>query len=479
MNKLLRYFLLAAAILFAAACDDDRGRVQTPEWELPGNTDEPKPDNPKPDDPDNPDNPDTPEPPKDTKPFFIWVDAAANFPDFANSQDNIRRDLQRAKDTGFTDIVVDVRPTTGDVLFTSRQGHPVEWLGAWVNGTYSKISRTADWDYLQAFIDIGHELGLRVHAAINTMVGGKTTSLGSQGILFRDSSKKDWATTYNLSSGFANALDCGKELFFNPAHPEVQDYLVSLIEDLAAYKDLDGIFLDRCRYQSLLTDFSEISKQQFMEYKGLASLSWPTDILPRGADYATASKISTPAPYYKDWLEYRAKVIHDFVEKAAKAAHEVNPDIKFGVYVGGWYSSYYDVGVNWASPKYNAASDYPKWASSGYKNYGYADHCDQMLIGAYANPGAVYGSGEWTMQGFCLKAKEKIGSACPLVAGGPDVGNWDSSNKYTQDQENEAIVKSVEACYDACDGYFLFDMIHLKLADQWRFVKRGIDKALE
>ena len=166
------------------------------------------------------------------------------------------------------------------------------------------------------------------------------------------------------------------------------------------------------------------------------------------------------------------------MEKASNAVHEVNPDVKFGVYVGGWYSQYYDVGVNWASPNFNTASSYSKWATAKYKDYGYADHCDQMLIGAYANPGSVYGTNEWTMQGFCLKAKEKIGSSCPLVAGGPDVGNWDSKNKYTQEEENQAIVNSVKACYDACDGYFLFDMIHLKNADQWKYAKEGIDKAL-
>lgn len=52
-----------------------------------------------------------------TNPMYIWVDAAANFPDFANSKENIRRDLTLAKETGFTDVVVDVRPTNGDVLF--------------------------------------------------------------------------------------------------------------------------------------------------------------------------------------------------------------------------------------------------------------------------------------------------------------------------------------------------------------------------
>lgn len=104
---------------------------------------------------------------------------------------------------------------------------------------------------------------------------------------------------------------------------------------------------------------------------------------------------------------------------------------------------------------------------------------DITLIGAYANPGAVYGANEWTMQGFSKLAKDKIKNDCPIVAAGPDVGNWDANNKYTQAQENQAIVNSVKACMDECDGYFLFDMIHLKMANQWQYVKEGIDIAIK
>ena len=43
--------------------------------------------------------------PNASKPRYIWIDAAANFPDFANSKENIARDLALAKDAGFTDIV--------------------------------------------------------------------------------------------------------------------------------------------------------------------------------------------------------------------------------------------------------------------------------------------------------------------------------------------------------------------------------------
>ena len=140
------------------------------------------------------DQPDTEKPvenPNASKPRYIWIDAAANFPDFANSKENIARDLALAKDAGFTDIVVDVRPTTGDVLFQTDVVDQVKFMYAWIGSAYTKIERTAKWDYLQAFIDEARKQNLRIHAAINTFVGGNLID-GGTGLLFRDQSKAAW-----------------------------------------------------------------------------------------------------------------------------------------------------------------------------------------------------------------------------------------------------------------------------------------------
>ncbi len=452
----LVFFLSAVILLFS--CSDDKEK----EYEFPDGSSE-----------------------NEDKPRFIWIDAAANFKDFANSKDNIARDLQLAKDAGFTDVVVDVRPTNGDILFKStvEGSHEVEWLGAWVDGVYQQVPRTATWDYLQAFIDKGHELGLNVHAGFNTMSGGQGNSLGNQGLLYRDASKKEWATYQNLSTGISNTMDGGTGTkFFNPANEDVQNYLVDLLKDLAAY-DLDGIFLDRGRFEGIQSDFSESTRRKFEAYLGGITLqNFPEDILAPGTTMTQVMAMvnaGTAPVYLKQWLEFRAKTMYDFMEKARNAVKLTNSKVKFGVYVGGWYSSYYEVGVNWASQKYNTSLYYSKWATAKYKDYGYAGLMDQILIGAYANPGKVYGATEWTMQGFCSLAMDKIKEDCPMVAGGPDVGNWDPSNTFTQDQENQAIVNSVKACMDECNGYFLFDMIHLKMANQWEFAKEGIDLAIK
>lgn len=408
------------------------------------------------------------------KPRYIWIDASANFPDFANSQEKIARDLALAKDAGFTDVVVDVRPNTGDVLFQSNQVQQVKYLYAWVNGNYTKVERTASWDYLQAFIDEGHRIGLKVHAAINTFVGGSTVG-GGTGMLYRDSNKKSWATQMNTSTGIVSVMETGESTkFLNPVNNEVQDFLCLLLKDLAQY-NVDGIILDRGRFLNLQTDFSTIARNKFETYLGNVSIeNYPEDILAPGS-----KSLPKHFPVYlSKWLEFRVKIMHDFMQKAHDAVKEINSKIKFGVYVGGWYSTYYEVGVNWGSKKYNTAMYY-NWASNSYKNYGYADIMDHMIIGAYASPLHVTGTTEWTMAGFCSLAKNKIKGDCPLVVGGPDVGNWDYNNQATQAQENQAIIRSVKACMDACDGYFLFDMIHLKLANQWQYVKEGITTALQ
>lgn len=427
-----------------------------------------------------------PDPPKNNadKPRFIWIDAAANFNDFANNKEKIARDLKLAKDAGFTDVVVDIRPTNGDILFKSTvEGvQQVAWLAAWVNGVYQKVTRTENFDYLQEFIDKGHELGLKVHAGFNTMTGGQGNSIGSQGILYRDSSKKDWATSVNTITGIYNTMDQGSGTkFFNPTNENVQNYLIALLKDLAKY-NLDGIFLDRGRFDGIHSDFSESTKKKFESYLGGVTIqNFPGDILPAGVTMLQVIDLvnkGTVPIYFKQWNEFRAKSIYEFMEKARTAVKTVNSNVKFGVYVGGWYSTYYEVGVNWASKKYNTSTAYSKWATPKYQDFGYAALMDQILIGAYANPGNVYGSSEWTMQGFSKLAMEKIKKDCPMVAAGPDVGNWDANNNYTQEQENQAIVNSVKACMDECDGYFLFDMIHLKMSNQWQYAKQGIDKAI-
>ena len=72
----------------------------------------------------------------ESKPRYVWIDAAANFEDYANSRENIAADLAKIKETGFTDVIVDVRPSLGDVLFSSTVADPLTRVDAWADAGY-------------------------------------------------------------------------------------------------------------------------------------------------------------------------------------------------------------------------------------------------------------------------------------------------------------------------------------------------------
>lgn len=452
-NKTILFALVSSLLFFA--CDKKSTIPEfPPEWQQP----------------------ETPSP-SDQKRCFIWVEGNANFKDYGDSKENIARDMAKIADCGFTDVIVDVRPAGagGDVLFKTDLCPQVDFMGAWIDGNYVKVQRSSDWDYLQAFIDAGHEAGLRVYAGFNTFCGGHKSGLGTNGVLYRDPQMEQYATMLNTSTGITSIMNVwADEKFLNPVHPKVQEYTLGLLEDLAAYRDLDGIILDRGRFHSAQSDFSDYTRSQFEKYIGKTVKDWPSDVCPPGHEHFVPS----PKPaLFMEWVEFRAKVIHDFMVDARNTVKAVNPEIDFGAYVGGWYAQYYDYGPNWASSTYRASQHFPDWATSKYETYGFADHLDVQIIGAYASYNGVYGSYEWTMQGFCRLARQKTMGGPGLLIGGPDVGNWNWDGNATLDQELSAVTSSVTACANECDGYFLFDLCHLKLEPRkWDAVKKGISQ---
>ena len=455
--------ILGALLLLAVACQpEETGYKWREEWEK----------SETPDDPDGPEGPDLPE--IKGKPRYVWVDAAANFPYYANDPGAIAEDCRRIADMGFTDLVVDVRPTSGDVLFASSVAPPCRKVAAWVNGRYRWVERTADFDYLATFIQEGHAAGLRVNAAINTMVGGYHSSIGDAGMLYDKPDLKGWCAVDNLSGGLTNSMDDSETgpRFLDPANQEVQEFLLTLLGELAGYEGLDGIVLDRCRYDDYGLDagYTEAAKEAFTTYLGDAPSVWP--VMPRGLTYVTS-----PSSLQRNWLTFRCKVIHDFMAKAAGKVHEVNQDVRFGVYVGAWFSTYYTSGVNWTSSTYDLKANESsyKWVSSNYQKTGFADLLDFIFLGAYAGTASVHGNGEWTMEGFAKLGAKRLCGVVPFAAG-PDIGNATGFEGGHQEALIPDIVKTMLA---ASDGMFIFDLCHIRMFEYWDAFQKGIDEYLK
>ena len=169
-------------------------------------------------------------------PRFLWVDAAANFPSYGNDADSIATECQRIAEMGITDIVVDVRPTSGDVLFASKVAPELKRVPAWVGAGWGFRERTADFDYLRAFIDAGHAAGLRVHAGVNVMVGGWRAPGIEHGMVYDRPERQEWCSVDYRADGLLvnHALDTATAggRFLDPANPEVQAFALDMLGEL-------------------------------------------------------------------------------------------------------------------------------------------------------------------------------------------------------------------------------------------------------
>ena len=459
--KRLTFISSIIIALLSVSCKPEDPHKWNDDWDEPTPTPAPTP---------------TPTPTPEAKPRYVWIDAAANFDDYANDRDKIKADCKKIAETGFTDIIVDVRPTTGDVLFSSKVAPALKRIDRWKGSSYEWAERTASFDYLEAFIEEGHAAGLKVNAAVNTLVGGYLCpyGLGHEGMVYSDDTKKSWCTVQNRKEGLTNCLDITDygPRFLNPANAQVQDFVVTLLGELASYKGLDGIVLDRCRYDDsgLMSDFSDDSRKAFEKMIGQTLSQWPSSIFSPGTENLPQNVSSMQ----KQWLTFRVKTIHDLVEKIEKKVHSVNPDIRFGVYVGAWYSTYYTSGVNWASSSYNCRQEYP-WASSEYQAAGFADLLDFIFLGAYAGVDSIHGSSEWTMEGFCKLGAKRLNGKVPYAAG-PDIGNGSGFDGGGQEGKIPDIVKT---CISNSDGLFIFDLCHIKMYNYWSAFKSGIDAYLK
>ena len=367
---------------------------------------------------------------------------------------------------GFTDIVVDVRPTSGDVLFASSTAPALRKMPGWVGNGWGFRERTADFDYLQAFIDAGHAAGLKVHAGVNVMVGGWKAPGLELGMVYDRPERQEWcAVDYRTDGMLVNhALDTATVggRFLDPANPEVQAFALDMLAELASYKDLDGIVMDRCRYDDYAMDagYTEAGRRAFSAFLGREPERWPI--------FTETGHIfldKEPDELETAWLTFRSRVIRDFVAKASERVHAVHPDIRFGVYVGAWFSEYYRSGVNWTSPSYDLAKEEPTyaWATPEYQATGFADLVDFLLLGTYCPAANVHGNGEKTMEGFARLGRKRLCGDVPFYAG-PDIGNEKGFEKGGQG----ALLPEIEATIrQEADGFFLFDLCHIRMFDYW------------
>lgn len=405
---------------------------------------------------------------------LLWIDGEANFTRMSYP-DSIAHYIKLAKKTGFTGIVLDVKPITGEVLFRSTTAPMMkEWQG---------FTRTDSMDFLHTCITIAHAHGMKLYAALNIFVAGH--NFFDRGLVY--SGKAAWQSINYTDSGMVpiTQLKHKYSAMTNPVLSEVRGHELSVLKELAAgYPLLDGLILDRVRYDDIQADFSDSSRSAFEKFSGKHINNFPGDIFTWLKD-GKGGLQRKEGPLFKNWITWRASVIYTFIRQAREAVKKINPHLSFGDYTGAWYPLYYELGVNWASNKYDSATEY-SWASGEYKNYGYAELLDMYTTGCYfyevqkdeveklnaesmQRGEAAMGKGKeywYSVEGSAEIAKMVTMGAVPVLGG----------LYVEQYKENpEQFIKAVKMCLLKTDGVMVFDMVHLINNNWWDVMKKGME----
>lgn len=174
------------------------------------------------------------------------------------------------------------------------------------------------WDPLAAAVKLAHARGMEIHAWIwtfatanqrhNEILNLPRNYLGP--ILTK---RPDWAMTDREGSLFH--YSSGK-VFLDPANPEVRDYLLDLIAEIASNYQVDGIHLDYIRYPfqsptgEITYGYGSSAREQFSQATGFD----PIDLNPSH-------------PLWTEWTKFRIEQIDSFVAAVANNLDQLRPDL--------------------------------------------------------------------------------------------------------------------------------------------------------
>ena len=260
--------------------------------------------------------------------------------------------------------------------------------------------------------------------------------------------------------------------FINPLHPEARRHELDLVREIVSGYKIDGLVLDRCRFSNLYNDFSELTRDAFEQWlrarRSPKTLSkFPQDVFAFPSAPGGKMKLG---PLYKEWLEFRASTIRDFVGEVCVAARSLKPGIVMGTYVGSWYPSYYEVGVNWGSPKTRLRYS---WFTPEYPKTGYAEYFDWISTGCYyptATKEEAYAQG--------LSEKSTVEFASQLSDLAVSSGAFVYAGIYVTDytKNPDAFLRALQAAGKQSQGWMVFDLTYVNEYDWWSHLEKAYAK---
>ncbi|MDF2801380.1 MAG: hypothetical protein K0S61_1283 [Anaerocolumna sp.] len=320
---------------------------------------------------------------------IMWVEQFVNAKAL-NSVEKMELMINTAKDAGITEFALDVKGCEGFTAYKKATLSNAPYMTATID---PKKQVDMDIDFLEEFIKIAHNADMKVYASINFFVEGNI-STGDYAINV-PKVHPEWAEILQApedAGELKSVLDTKRDamlLYVNPANDEVQEYQLRRAEEVLMNYEVDGIIMDRTRYDNQYADFSDVTRKKFetyLEEKNKKLINWPEDAYSIKSD-----GVMVLGEHYYEWITFRSTIIQGFSNRLRELIDMyrefTNRDIKLAAYVGSWYETYYQNGVNWADNSfvYNERLNFPmdKLYTRDYAKASYIKNIDFIMIGCY------------------------------------------------------------------------------------------------
>ncbi len=162
----------------------------------------------------------------------------------------VQSTLDKLKADNFNTVIFQVKPLN-DALYPSKLAPWSSYITGNTQGT------NPGFDPLQIMLDEAHKRGLELHAWVNpyrvTMPSQSLSNLAADNVARKNS---NWVVKY------------GKQYYLDPGLPEVQNYLLSTIEELVSNYDIDAVHMDDYFYPYKIKGETFQDQQTFKKYGG-------------------------------------------------------------------------------------------------------------------------------------------------------------------------------------------------------------------
>ncbi|VYT77719.1 family 10 glycosylhydrolase [Clostridium paraputrificum] len=382
------------------------------------------------------------------KEIVMWVDQFSNAKNL-NTEYKIEKMVKSAKKAGVTALSVDVKGPEGYVSYKKNELSGTPYLTETTNPN-KKVEM--DIDLLEEIIRIAHLYDIKVYASFNFFTEGNIKTNDSA--VIKDHPEWEEVLQAPEDKGALKKVSESEKdstlVYVNAANKEVQEFQLKRVEEVLKNYEVDGVVMDRARYDNLYSDFSDTSRDLFANYlanEGKTLESWPHDAFKIDADGQMIK-----GQYYYEWLTFRSNVVKEFTEDLRSLINKydvkTSKDIKLAAYVGAWYESYYQCGVNWADDSfvYNNRLGLPEAGlyTKDYSQTSYLNDLDFLMIGTY------YKS-EREIEKYATQGNILTNGEVDLIA------SIDLTTSVNLPEEQR---KGFQAAFDNTDGGMIFDLCY-------------------